>query len=85
MDIPLTNIRKTIAKRLTESKHTIPHSYVSVSLRADKLSKIRKELAKDGRKVSVNDFLVKAVALALRVGLCCFGSRSTFVTISGRP
>ena len=69
MDIPLTNIRKTIAKRLTESKHSIPHSYVSISLHADKLSKIRKGFAKDGRKVSVNDFLVKAVALALRVGL----------------
>ncbi|KAE9550582.1 hypothetical protein FO519_006209 [Halicephalobus sp. NKZ332] len=66
VDIPLTNIRKTIAKRLTESKHSIPHSYVSVSLHADKLLKIRKELAKDGRKVSVNDFLVKAIALALK-------------------
>ena len=67
VDIPLSNMRKTIAKRLTQSKQTIPHSYVSVDLSAEKLTVIRKTLAKDGKKVSVNDFLIKAVALALEV------------------
>uniref|UniRef100_A0A7E4ZT65 2-oxoacid_dh domain-containing protein n=1 Tax=Panagrellus redivivus TaxID=6233 RepID=A0A7E4ZT65_PANRE len=65
-DIPLTNMRKTIAKRLTDSKHNIPHSYVAADLQADKLTALRKKLAKDGVKVSVNDFLIKAVGLALR-------------------
>jgi dihydrolipoamide dehydrogenase-binding protein of pyruvate dehydrogenase complex len=65
VDIPLSNMRKTIAKRLTQSKQTIPHSYISVDLSAEKLSAIRKKFAKDGKKVSVNDFLIKAVGLAL--------------------
>uniref|UniRef100_A0AC34RQS4 Peripheral subunit-binding (PSBD) domain-containing protein n=1 Tax=Panagrolaimus sp. JU765 TaxID=591449 RepID=A0AC34RQS4_9BILA len=66
VDIPLTNMRKTIAKRLTASKQSVPHSYISASLKADKLSDIRKEFAKDGKKISVNDFLIKAIALALK-------------------
>jgi pyruvate dehydrogenase E2 component (dihydrolipoamide acetyltransferase) len=65
---PLTNVRKTIARRLTEAKQSVPHFYLTVDCRVDALLKARKEI--NGRfddvKVSVNDFVVKAVALALK-------------------
>ncbi|CAM3091316.1 Acetyltransferase component of pyruvate dehydrogenase complex [Sphingomonas antarctica] len=73
-DIPherqkLTNIRKTIARRLTESKQQVPHIYLTVDIRLDALLKLRGEintaLADRGVKVSVNDMLVKALALSL--------------------
>ena len=64
---PLTNVRKTIARRLTEAKQTVPHFYLTVDCQVDDLLKARKEI--NGRfgdvKVSVNDFVVKAVALSL--------------------
>ena len=67
-EVPLSNIRKTIARRLTESKQTIPHYYLSVDCELDRLLALRKELnARDeGFKLSVNDFVIRAVALALR-------------------
>ena len=67
-EVPLSNMRKTIARRLTESKQTIPHYYLSVDCELDRLLALRKELnARDeGFKLSVNDFVVRAVALALR-------------------
>lgn len=68
-DIPLTGMRKTIAARLTESKQTSPHYYLTVSIKMDKIMKLREALnAKaDGRyKLSVNDFIVKATAQALK-------------------
>ncbi|MCP3731821.1 pyruvate dehydrogenase complex dihydrolipoamide acetyltransferase [Sphingomonas sp. MG17] len=65
----LTNIRKTIARRLTEAKQTVPHIYLTVDIRLDALLKLRGELNKslDGRgvKLSVNDMLIKALAVAL--------------------
>ena len=73
-DIPheatkLSNIRKTIARRLTESKQTVPHIYLTVDVRLDGLLKLRAELNASlesrGVKLSVNDLLVKALALAL--------------------
>jgi pyruvate dehydrogenase E2 component (dihydrolipoamide acetyltransferase) len=73
-DIPhetakLSNIRKTIARRLTEAKQTVPHIYLTVDVRLDPLLKLRGELnaALEGRgvKLSVNDLLVKALAVAL--------------------
>ena len=73
-DIPhdatkLSNIRKTIARRLTESKQTVPHIYLTVDVRLDALLKLRAELNASlearGVKLSVNDLLVKALALAL--------------------
>ena len=73
-DIPheackLTNIRKTIARRLTESKQQVPHIYLTVDIRLDALLKLRGELntalAARGVKLSVNDMLVKALALSL--------------------
>jgi len=71
-EIPLDNIRKIIAKRLTEAKQTIPHFYLTIDVAIDKLLALRTQindsLAGDGvgAKVSVNDFVIRAVALALR-------------------
>ena len=67
--IKLSNMRKTIARRLTESKQQIPHIYLTVDCRLDALLKLRgelnAELAARGVKLSVNDLLIKALALAL--------------------
>ncbi|KAF8387146.1 dlat-1 [Pristionchus pacificus] len=77
-DIQLTNMRRTIAKRLTESKSTIPHYYLSSEITIDKLLEVRERLngllskgpagQAGATKLSINDFIVKASALAcLRV------------------
>ncbi|KAI6243258.1 Acetyltransferase component of pyruvate dehydrogenase complex [Aphelenchoides fujianensis] len=77
-DVQLSNMRKTIAKRLTESKSTIPHYYLTSEIVVDDLLKIREKLndivAKQEKgdakphKLSINDFIIKASALAcLRV------------------
>jgi pyruvate dehydrogenase E2 component (dihydrolipoamide acetyltransferase) len=62
-------MRKTIARRLTESKQHIPHIYLTVDIRLDALLKLRGELnaglASRGVKLSVNDMLIKALAAAL--------------------
>ncbi|VDK28359.1 unnamed protein product [Gongylonema pulchrum] len=67
-DIPLSNMRETIAKRLSKSKNEIPHYYLTSEVYVDELLKLRKKLNEDlkgqGIKVSVNDFIVKACALA---------------------
>jgi pyruvate dehydrogenase E2 component (dihydrolipoamide acetyltransferase) len=65
-DIPLTAMRKAIARRLTESKATVPHFYLSADCRVDALLALRRTV-NDGAaaKVSVNDFVLKAVAGAL--------------------
>ncbi len=64
----LTNVRKTIARRLTEAKQTVPHFYLTIDCQVDDLLKARKEINGrfDDLKVSVNDFVVKAVALSLK-------------------
>jgi len=66
--IPLTNMRKTIAKRLVESKTSIPHFTVTVSINMDPLLQLREQinsqLEAQGVKLSVNDFIVRATALA---------------------
>jgi len=68
-DQKLSSMRKTIARRLTESKQTVPHIYLTVDVRLDALLKLRGELnaalAARGIKVSVNDMLVKALGVAL--------------------
>ena len=71
----LNNVRKVIARRLTEAKQTIPHIYLTVDVRLDALLKLRGELnaslEADGVKLSVNDLLIKALARALqRVPQC---------------
>jgi len=66
---PNSGFRKTIARRLTEAKQTIPHFYLTLDCRIDALLDLRKKLnasAGDGGKVSVNDFVIRASALALR-------------------
>jgi pyruvate dehydrogenase E2 component (dihydrolipoamide acetyltransferase) len=68
-EIALSNMRKVIAKRLTESKQTIPHFYLSLDCALDALLEMRSKLnAREGAdyKLSVNDFVIKATALALR-------------------
>jgi pyruvate dehydrogenase E2 component (dihydrolipoamide acetyltransferase) len=66
-DTPASNMRKIIARRLTESKATVPHSYTSIEIPLDNILSLRKVLAKDfDTKVSVNDFIIKASAMALR-------------------
>lgn len=61
--ITMTPMRKAIARRLTQAKQQIPHFYLRRRVRADRLLAAR---AADGRRASVNDYLVRAVALALR-------------------
>jgi pyruvate dehydrogenase E2 component (dihydrolipoamide acetyltransferase) len=67
--VKLSNMRKTIARRLTESKQTVPHIYLTVDVRLDALLKLRGELnaslEASGVKISVNDMLIKALGLAL--------------------
>jgi pyruvate dehydrogenase E2 component (dihydrolipoamide acetyltransferase) len=66
-DIPHSNMRRTIARRLTESKSSIPHFYLTAQCRMDRLNDLRAQVnASASRKISVNDFIVKAVAAALR-------------------
>jgi pyruvate dehydrogenase E2 component (dihydrolipoamide acetyltransferase) len=65
-DIPLTGMRRAIARRLTESKTTVPHFYLTAHVRVDRLLSLRAEVNESSsRKVSVNDFVIKAVAGAL--------------------
>jgi pyruvate dehydrogenase E2 component (dihydrolipoamide acetyltransferase) len=64
---PHSSMRRVIARRLTESKQTVPHFYLSVDCAIDELLKIRKELnGKSETRISVNDFVIRAAALALR-------------------
>jgi pyruvate dehydrogenase E2 component (dihydrolipoamide acetyltransferase) len=67
--VKLSNMRKVIARRLTESKQTVPHIYLTVDIRLDALLKLRGELNASlesrGVKLSVNDMLIKALAVAL--------------------
>lgn len=69
-DIPMTNVRQVIARRLLQSKQTIPHYYLSVDVVMDRILRLRSELnemlSKEGVKLSVNDFIVKAAALACK-------------------
>ena len=69
VDIPLSTMRRTIAARLAESKVQSPHYYLTVDIQMDKVLKLRevfnKSLADKGAKLSINDFVVKAVAKAL--------------------
>jgi pyruvate dehydrogenase E2 component (dihydrolipoamide acetyltransferase) len=66
-DIALSNMRKIIAKRLTASKVTVPHHYSSIDCEIDNIMKLRQKLkSAHSVKVSLNDFIIKAVALALR-------------------
>jgi len=74
-EVPLDGMRRTIAKRLVESKQTVPHFYLSLDCELDALMALREQLNaaagkdKDGKpayKLSVNDFVIKALAIALQ-------------------
>ncbi|WJS83736.1 pyruvate dehydrogenase complex dihydrolipoamide acetyltransferase [Paracoccus sp. TOH] len=69
-ELALDGMRRTIAARLTEAKQTIPHFYLRRSAKLDELMKFRamlnKQLESRGVKLSVNDFIIKACALALQ-------------------
>ncbi|CAN1168647.1 Dihydrolipoyllysine-residue acetyltransferase component 2 of pyruvate dehydrogenase complex, mitochondrial [Linum perenne] len=71
VDIPHTQIRKVTAARLLLSKQTVPHYYLTVDTCVDKLMELRSQLnslqeASGGKRISVNDLVIKAVALALK-------------------
>lgn len=68
-ELPNNNIKKVVASRLLESKQTIPHFYLTVECRLDDLMAARERInveAKGAFKLSVNDFVIKAVAMALK-------------------
>ncbi|KAI8874099.1 pyruvate dehydrogenase [Ramicandelaber brevisporus] len=70
-DIPTSGIRRVIASRLTEAKQSIPHYYLTVNINMDKVLELRKTLNASSAlpaetKLSVNDFIIKASALAMR-------------------
>ncbi len=64
--LALSGMRKTIAKRLSESMFSSPHFYVTVDVDMDRAVDLRAQLKEAGEKISVNDFIVRACALALR-------------------
>jgi pyruvate dehydrogenase E2 component (dihydrolipoamide acetyltransferase) len=65
---PLNAMRRVIARRLTESKQTVPHFYLTIDCEIDALLKIRAELnaKSEAYRISVNDFVIRAAALGLR-------------------
>ena len=67
-EIPISTMRQVIASRLSESKFTSPHFYVTIECEIDKLMAMRKDINENNEtsKISVNDFIVKACAYALR-------------------
>jgi pyruvate dehydrogenase E2 component (dihydrolipoamide acetyltransferase) len=67
LERPLSMMRRTIARRLVESKTTIPHFYLTADANMDAAMEFRKQVTEvHGTKLSVNDLVLKAVALALR-------------------
>jgi pyruvate dehydrogenase E2 component (dihydrolipoamide acetyltransferase) len=66
-EIPMTGMRRTVARRMVEAKTTIPHFYLTIDCEIDPLMRVRTDLVEaGGAKLSVNDFIIKAAALALR-------------------
>ena len=65
-EVKLSSMRRTIARRLTEAKQTVPHFYLTVDINLDPLMALRKQInSREGVKVSVNDLIIKAAAAAL--------------------
>ncbi len=66
--IPASGVRQIIANRLQESKQTVPHFYLTIDCEIDALLQLRKEINTDaeGYKISVNDFIIRGVAKAMR-------------------
>lgn len=65
-EMPLTPMRKVVGQRLQESKSFIPHFYVTQTINAESLFATREQLKNNQFKISINDFIVRATALALR-------------------
>ncbi|WP_322008759.1 pyruvate dehydrogenase complex dihydrolipoamide acetyltransferase [Paraburkholderia sp. J12] len=66
-EVPHSGMRKTIARRLSESKSTIPHFYLNAACRMDALLALRSQInGSSSRRISINDFIVRAVAVALQ-------------------
>jgi pyruvate dehydrogenase E2 component (dihydrolipoamide acetyltransferase) len=65
-EVQLDGMRRTIAKRLLESKQTVPHFYLTAEVEIEELLALRKKINANGTKISVNDFVVRAYALALQ-------------------
>ena len=83
-DLEASNVRKVIAKRLQQSKQTVPHYYLTVECNMDKTMQLRQEIntsyEKEGVKLSVNDFIIKAAALSCkRVPACNSAWMETFI------
>ena len=83
-DADTSNMRKVIAKRLQQSKHEIPHYYLTVECNMENVMKLRGEInktyEKEGVKLSVNDFIIKATALASkRVPQCNSAWMDSFI------
>ncbi len=67
--VKVNNMRKVIAKRLSQSKQTVPHFYLTVECQIDALLAVRQDLNEDlekAERISVNDFVIKAIACAMR-------------------
>ena len=84
LDADTSSMRKVIAKRLQQSKQEIPHYYLTVECNMDSIMKLRQEInktyEKEGIKLSVNDFIIKATALASkRVPQCNSAWMDTFI------
>lgn len=68
IDVPLSNMRRIIAERLSLSSQTIPHYFLTIEVDMDKVLKLREDLNKDSNgkyKLSINDFIIKSSALTL--------------------
>ncbi|KAJ8249063.1 hypothetical protein GJAV_G00230780 [Gymnothorax javanicus] len=65
-EVPASNIRRVIAQRLTQSKTTIPHAYATIDCNLGAVIQLRRDMAKEDIKVSVNDFIIKAAAVTLK-------------------
>jgi pyruvate dehydrogenase E2 component (dihydrolipoamide acetyltransferase) len=69
-EVPLDAMRRTIAARLVEAKQTVPHFYLTRDVSIERITAVRAEVnetrAKDGVKISINDFVIRALALALQ-------------------
>lgn len=70
VDIPVSNVRGVIAKRLLESKQTIPHYYLTIDVKMDAALKMREQfnrlMEKENVRISVNDIIIKAMAMACK-------------------
>ncbi|MGH7074089.1 MAG: 2-oxo acid dehydrogenase subunit E2 [Stellaceae bacterium] len=66
-EVPMTGMRRTIARRMADAKQTVPHFYLTIDCDIDALMKLRGDIADQASvKLSVNDFIIKGVALGLR-------------------